>query len=341
MKIAFLAGLFCLASPVTAAIVAIYSFDSQNGSDSAGGNTATPNANVSYSTNTPFGPAQGYAFNVSNGAKLTAVHGTGSTFGSIGNNLSVSFWIKADTTNNTDWSRIIRKGSGGANSWIIGRYMGTADTNIRVDSGATNIEGYNQNLAYSSSGGTILNDQWHLVTYVLEYTSGTHGTVREYVDGTLLTPNGGTTFILGGGLGNTHALEIGVSTGSWTGLMDDVGIWNNALTAAEVRSIYTLGTNGLFAYDLDLVTQLHSLYAQGSAGGSLELNGYDWQYSDELGGSGRNPGDLYYNSSLNQWVLQMSSTTGLTAAPEPGRTLLVALSLTLLIFTRRRPGRLC
>ena len=335
MKSLLLAGLLAFGAPVHAAVVAIYSFDAQNGTDSAGGNTATGNAGVGYSTNTPFG--SGYAFSVANGAKLTAAQAVGSTFESITNNLTVSFWIKTGT-NNDAWHRVVRKGAGGPNSWIIGRYNTTADTNIRVDTAASGSTGYNQNLAFSNSGGTILTDQWHLVTYVLEYTSGTNGTVKEYVDGTLISPNGGTTYFLGAGLGNTSPLEIGVSSGNWTGLMDDVGIWSNALTAGEARSIYTLGSNPTFGYDLDLVTQLHTLYAQGSGGGTVDLNGYQWQYASGLSGSGYNPGDLYFSNTLNQWVLQMDSTSGLATTPEPGRTLLVALSLGLLTLRRRRPG---
>lgn len=334
MKLALMAGLLALASPVHAAVVALYSFDAQNGNDSAGNNNATASGGVSYSTNTPFG--SGHAFSVSNAAKLTATHGTGSTFGAISDNLSVSFWIKAGTTGNADWNRIIRKGAGGANSWIIGRYSNTADTNIRVDTHSTNGQGYNQNLAVTSSGGSILTDEWHLVTYVLEHTTGTNGTVKEYLDGVQLGATG--SFIFAGGLGNTNALEMGISSGNWTGLLDDVGIWSNALTAAEARSIYTLGMNSAFSYDLELVTQLHSLFALGSGGGPLNLNGYDWQYSDALAASGHNPGDLYFSSALNQWVLQMDATSGLTAAPEPGRTLLIALSLTLLTLRRRRTG---
>lgn len=339
MKSALVAGLLALSLPMHAAVVAIYSFDSQNGTDSVGSNNATANGGVSYSTNTPFG--SGYAFNVSNGARLTAADSSGSTFSSISNNLSVSFWVKAGTAGNDNWHRLIRKGAGGANSWIIGRYNSTADTNIRVDTGATTGDGYNQNLAYSSSGGTILTDDWHLVTYVLEYTSGTHGTVQEYVDGTLLSPNGGTSFLLGSGLGNSNSLEMGISSGNWTGLLDDVGIWSNPLTAAEARSIYTLGMNSTFGYGLDSVTQLHSLFALGAGGGTLGLDGYDWQYSDALSGSGHNPGDLYFSDTLNQWVLQMDATSGLTASPEPGRTLLIALSLALLTLRRRRPGHAC
>lgn len=337
MKLALLAGLIGLCTPTYAAVVAIYSFDNQNGNDSAGNNNATPDATVAYSTSTPTG--QGYSFSVSNGATLTANHGVNSTFNDISNSLSVSFWIKTGTTGNDAWHRIIRKGAGGANSWIIGRYNTTADTNIRVDTNDTNGQGYNQNLAYSATGGTILTDEWHLVTYVLNYTGGTNGTVQEYVDGTLLTPNTGTSFIFSGGLGNTKSLELGVSSGNWTGLLDDVGIWSNALTAGEVRSIYTLATNGTFGYGLEDVTQLHSLWALGSGGGTLNLSGYDWQYSNSLSGSGYNAGDLYFNSSTNQWVLQLDATSGLTATPEPGRMLLFALGLSLVTLRRSRSIR--
>ena len=252
-------SLCMLAVQAPASVVAIYSFDGQKGKDVSGNNNHATGS-VSYSANTPFG--NGFAYSV-NANKLTASHASGSSFDTINTSLSVSFWINATTTGNDNWFRVVRKGAGSTanNNWIINRYNATADTNIRIDSGDTG-NGFNQNLAYTSSGGSVLDGSWHLVTYVLNYTSGTTGTVLEYLDGNLVSPNTGNAFIFGNGLNNTHALEIGVSSGNWTGMLDDLGIWSNALTTGEARSIYTLADNDTFAYDLELVTQLHALHAE-------------------------------------------------------------------------------
>ncbi|TLD72494.1 PEP-CTERM sorting domain-containing protein [Phragmitibacter flavus] len=332
IKIPLVALLLSLAAPALhASVIAIYSFDAQNGNDASGNNNHATGS-VTYSTSTPFG--DGYAYSVNNN-KLTAPHTTssGSTtgFSDISNNLSVSFWINTGTTGNADWFRIARKGAGGttSNHWIINRNAGTADTNIRIDSGETNPTGYNQNLAQNAQN--VLTNDWRLVTYTLSYSTGTTGTWTEYLDGASVATG---SFIFGNGLANTNALEIGVSGGNWIGLMDDLGIWSNALTAGEARSIYTLATNSLFNYDLELVTQLHTLHT--TTTGTLDLNGYTWSYTDSLSGSGFNPGDLYFDSISSQWILQMTATTGLSAVPEPTRAVLLTLALGSLFLRRRR-----
>jgi hypothetical protein len=325
-----------LVGSLQGSLISIYNFDAQNGNDSSGNNNHATGT-VTYSTNTPFGAGSGYAFSVSGSSKLTAVHttSTGSTtgFNDITSNLSISFWINSPSTGSDQWFRVMRKGAGAENSghWIIGRYMTSSDLNIRVDTGPSVAPGgYNQNLAYNTAN-TILDSNWHLVTYTLSYSGGANGTYIEYLDG---VQNQTGSFIYNLGFApNTANLEIGFSSGNWTGLLDDIGIWSNALTAGEARSIYTLATSG-FKYELTDVTQLHALHS--AASGSVELNGYTWTYADNLAGSGYNPGDLFYNSSTNEWFLQMTSTTGLVATPEPGRALLALLATSLLLFRRRR-----
>lgn len=321
---------------VNASVVAIYSFDGQNGND-ASGNSNNSTGTGAYVTTTPFDTSGNYAYSVSGTSKLTANHtasaGSNVGFSDINNNLTVSFWINAGTTaaGTNDWFRIVRKGAGSTanNNWMINRNSNTSDVNIRVDSGAVNGSGYNQNLAQNAS--TVLNNAWHLMTYTLSYSSGTTGTYIEYLDGVAVS-NG--TFFFGNGLGNTHALEIGISGGSWTGLLDDVGIWSNALTTGEARSLYTLAKGGPFTYDLEVVTQLHSLHTAGT--GSLTFDGFTWSYSNALSGTGRNPGDLYYNSASNQWVLQMTATSGLVAVPEPARAALLVLAAAFVLTRRSR-----
>ena len=333
-------GLLLLTSATAnASVVAIYSFDGQNGNDASGnGNHSTGSA--TYSTTTPFGTSNNYAYTVSGTSKLTANHttsaGSNVGFSDISNNLTVSFWINAGTTaaGTNDWFRIVRKGAGSTanNNWMINRNSNTSDVNIRVDSGAATGSGYNQNLAQNASN--VLNSNWHLLTYTLSYSSGTNGTFVEYLDGVQVSTG---SFFFGNGLANPHTLEIGVSNGNWTGQLDDLGIWSNALTTGEARSLYTLATNSTFAYDLEVVTQLHALHTAGT--GTLGVNGFTWSYTNSLTGSGYNPGDLVFDSINNRWVLQLTSTTGLVAVPEPTRVLLLVLATGFALLHRRSKPR--
>lgn len=310
-----------------ASVVAIYSFDNQNGNDSSGNNNHAVGSgavSITYATTTPFG--HGYAYNADNN-KFTAAHSA--SFGEISQQLTVSFWINADASTSANWFRIMRKSHSGESqmetNWIISRNSNFADVLIRTDipSAATN-----QNRGVTNDA-MVLDGQWHLVTYILN-----NGSYVEYLDGVSINsgtyPHGTET-----GLSNTHPFEMGRVKDNWTGLLDDVGIWSNALTSGEARSIYTLAASSVFNYDLELVTQLHALHQSGN--GSLDLNGYTWSYTNALSGSGRNPGDLYYDGTRNQWILQMTSTTSLFATPEPSRAVLAALALLSLSLRRHRP----
>ena len=86
--------------------------------------------------------------------------------------------------------------------------------------------------------GNIFDDQWHLVTFVVDDVEG-----RLYLDGELVTQQlwaGDPT-----GIYNTNNIVIGAfrnNDGPWdffNGFIDDVGIWSRALDANEVAALFT------------------------------------------------------------------------------------------------------
>jgi len=85
--------------------------------------------------------------------------------------------------------------------------------------------------------------QWHHAVHVFE-SDGTTTKLATYIDGNLRgTASTGTTNM------DFAAIHFGrARTGSddrdWDGMMDEVAIWNRAVTAVEVTQLYELGSSG-------------------------------------------------------------------------------------------------
>ena len=80
----------------------------------------------------------------------------------------------------------------------------------------------------SYSGMTVVNDgKWHFATLVGDNTS-----IRIYVDGSSVGEISGAV--------NTVVSNAAI-TSSFTGLVDDIFVFNRALTAREVHQLYVDG----------------------------------------------------------------------------------------------------
>lgn len=130
------------------------------------------------------------------------------------------------------------------NAWI--KTSGTTGTIVRTDAGWGNgwfvrlvsdgkIEIWER--SYSAVSASNYNDgNWHMVTYVRDIT-GLKGTL--YVDGAKVC-----TFSMSEGVrdvvnANTHFFGVsGEDTEYYTGSMDEVRLYNKALTDAEVAALY-------------------------------------------------------------------------------------------------------
>ena len=90
----------------------------------------------------------------------------------------------------------------------------------------------------SITGVTQLDDgQWHLVALVLPYSGNTTADIEFYIDG---LPEAHSSQVYAVNTGCDMDVKIGkaLNTGAWRGWMDDVRIYDRALSAAEVQQLY-------------------------------------------------------------------------------------------------------
>ena len=122
----------------------------------------------------------------------------------------------------------------------------------------------------------------------------------------------------------------------FNGLIDDLGVWDEALSSAEVKGIRSFGDSTLNYGQFD-VAKLYGLTA-GQSTTTSDLA--EWQYTTGLGG---NPGELqslgggFYAMNLGEGIgVQMVSNA---AVPEPGTWAAAALLAAGATFLRWRKRR--
>jgi hypothetical protein len=148
----------------------------------------------------------------------TAVTGSG--------NLTLAAWVKIDP--GSALATVIQQREAGA-SGHQGQYV----LNVNA-SGTVNFFIYN-NSTYQfdlTTGGTVNDGQWHYLAAVREGTSG-----RIYIDGVQAASGTGTVQAL-----VSHPVAIGYdhrdNNKRFTGLIDEVRIYERALSAAEIDSLH-------------------------------------------------------------------------------------------------------
>lgn len=101
--------------------------------------------------------------------------------------------------------------------------------------------------------GTLTNGQWHFVTVTVDRDSPTG--CRMYVDGALVYAT--NPMNRPGNLDNASALNIGRTSddgfNSIKGTLDEVALYDRALTAGEVQSLYNAGSDGMCKDELPTV----------------------------------------------------------------------------------------
>ena len=215
--------------------VATYSFDNVSGStvinDGSGG--AAMNGTLANGASVVSGGRSGNAVSLSGGAYVninSPIVDKGATA-----NWSVSVWVKTTTAGST----ILTKGSG--TSWANGNTIfylgdGTSGGSGGIPSGVRWGGGFFQ----GAPNATPVNDgNWHMVTYV---NSG--GNCAIYVDGVvqgLSTGNDGFSNADVGTvvrLGMTTDTVPSDGTVNFNGLLDEVQFYDQALSSAQVATLY-------------------------------------------------------------------------------------------------------
>ncbi len=132
--------------------------------------------------------------------------------------------------------------------------------------------------------GPALNDgQWHMLTTVLPDGATTLGGVRLFVDGAFAYTNSGTRAINTGG----GDLIVGHSANqawfqAFDGEVDDLVIWREPLTDAQVKSLHDVAVETALAYAATEFEQLLTVYRQDAS--EVTIGGRVWRRATGLGG---------------------------------------------------------
>jgi len=154
-------------------------------------------------------------------------------------NMTIETWIKVNQTNvNSDWRGIVTKGN---DSWRLQGVQGEGTVSFAANGLST----------YLTGTRNVNDEQWHHVAGVYDGTN-----IYLYVDGTLDTSTPATGLIIQ----DSFPVCLGANPDAplpyyFNGLIDEVSIYNRALSAAEIQSIYLAGSEGKCPMPLAITTQ--------------------------------------------------------------------------------------
>jgi hypothetical protein len=149
--------------------------------------------------------------------------------------ITVDAWIKAGPSQGGDLSLVVDKSHGAidATGWVI--QIDRASGRVHFNSGnGSSFPGV-------ASTSNVLDDSWHFIAATLDGS-----TMKMYVDGALET----SAAYSGTPAGNMRGVNIGGWWGGggfhrwFKGLIDEVEIYNRALSADEIADIFNAGSGG-------------------------------------------------------------------------------------------------
>jgi hypothetical protein len=189
---------------------------------------------------------------------------------SLTNRLTIEAWIKVDQfTSSPNWNGIVTKGN---SSWRLTRYGSTSTVGFST-TGLSNTD---------LAGSKNINDgQWHHVAAVYD---GTNKYI--YIDGTLdaMAPATGTI------AQNSYPVCIGenaeVPGHRWNGWVDELSLYNRALSSVEIQAIYNAQRSGkcflaptIFAQPTNCTAIAGGSAAFSVIAGNQPLN-YQWRHNN-------------------------------------------------------------
>lgn len=170
----------------------------------------------------------------------------------IGDEFTLAYWINASnqgTSAADDYRATINKRAGGSSiGWTAGLHIYGPQVRLRTD---TDLQ---ENYAMVTTSG-VTDGTWRHVVH-----TKSNGTAQVYLDGALHRSG---TFAQGAGFANTDPIQI--APGLFTGMIDDVRIYNRALNTTEVANLFS-ATSG------------YSLGCTSPTGTAGELN-YNLEYA--------------------------------------------------------------
>ncbi|MDY0170755.1 MAG: LamG domain-containing protein, partial [Thermoguttaceae bacterium] len=203
----------------------------------------------------------------------------------VSGNLTIAAWIKPDTLGGSSAGRIFNHrtdttGHGGYELYLR-------------SGGALAVHGVNGtgSYVYTPAGAITVGSTapWQHVAVTMSEVVADKTTLTFYVDGrqvhtASVTPPpvitaADPTLLLG--YSTTH------SPRGFDGLMDDMGVWGQALAPAHIATLHSVVHHKALNYDLGQAQQLFELHGAGA--GSATIGGRTWNYATGLS---TNPADL-------------------------------------------------
>ncbi len=149
-------------------------------------------------------------------------------------NITIELWIMVNqTTPNGDWRGIVTKGN---SSWRLQGKNGSGTVNFAANGVSTDL----------SCNKNINDNNWHHIAAVYDGTN-----INIYVDGLLDATKPATGLIFQ----NNDPVYLGANPEApypyfFNGLLDEVTLYNRALSSEEIQNIYIAGTNGKCQFSL-------------------------------------------------------------------------------------------
>lgn len=201
--------------------------------DSVGSNNLTNNNTVIFSVDAQEG-SHSADFERSNSESLSITDASQSGLDITGN-LSICLWIKPESVASPEYQLVSKYRTSDNNRSYRVVIDSTSPNGIRA-----NLSSNGTSVAAARSATTIQASIWQHIAVVYNGTD-----IRIYLDGTLdsngaLNPLAYTSGIFNGAAAFYLGLQDG-SSGYYDGLMDEVAIFNRALSSTEVADIFNDG----------------------------------------------------------------------------------------------------
>ncbi|RZA26793.1 MAG: LamG domain-containing protein [Proteobacteria bacterium] len=152
----------------------------------------------------------------------------------VSNDFTLSFWMKTSQTTQVNGCNPFYEGYGLVHSDYVGV---NDDFNAALCAGKIGF-GIGNPDVYITSNSMVADNNWHFVTLTRVQSTGIY---RMYIDGILEVSGTAMTRPI-----SAYAyIFIGSRTpalGFYNGLLDDIGIWNAALTPSQIQNIYLTQT---------------------------------------------------------------------------------------------------
>ena len=314
---------------LSGAIIAHYSFDEGTGQTVADSTGATSgqlgSSTESDSADPTFVTGKIGDYSLDFGGSDYVYCGKNNVVTNLAGEKTFSFWTAYQTTDRVDGFLGVDSNRAESRWYLDDNFHGD---DLRIYRQADSSSSY----LLTTESNVLRTDAWQHVVVIDDgagwkgYVDGvavTASTVGASFDFTSFSDPGDVAFWIGRGRHGGNPITL-------LGQMDDVSVWDNALSATEVQALFGLGNDERLNYNAAQVQDLLGLYETGS--GVVTIGDWRWYYAEDIITPA---GQLSYADS--QYSLALAGDgTGLVGIPEPSAFLLLVAGMTALLLRRSR-----